>query len=79
MSCSMYCKGCKPSASGHDCEPRRAYQRNDDFAVGCRLEVVGLLEVLSNETVVVDFAVDCEDDGVVGVGQRLGARLCDGC
>lgn len=34
--------------------------------------------MLSDQTVVVDFTVDGENDGVVGVGQRLGARLCGG-
>jgi hypothetical protein len=53
------------------------HQRNDNLAVGRRLEVVRLLEVLPNQTVVVDLAVDGKDDGLVGVGQGLSARLCE--
>jgi hypothetical protein len=34
--------------------------------------------VLSDQTVVVDFTVDSKDDGLVGVGQGLGAGLCWG-
>jgi hypothetical protein len=38
--------------------------------------VVGLLQVFPDATVVIDLTVDGENDGLVGVGQRLGARLC---
>jgi hypothetical protein len=50
-------------------------QRNDDLAVGCGLEGIALLELLSDQTVVVDLAVDGQNNGLVGVGQGLGARL----
>ena len=52
------------------------YQGNDDLAVGRRLEVIRLLQVLPDLSVVVDLAVGGEDDGLIGVGQGLGARLC---
>lgn len=55
-----------------------SYQWNDDLAIGSGLEVVGCLEVLSDQTMVVDLTVDGEDDSLVGVGQRLGAGLCNG-
>lgn len=38
--------------------------------------MVGLLQALPDETVVVDLAVDGERDGVIGVGEGLGAALC---
>lgn len=57
------------------CGAADSYQRNNDLAIRVRLEVVRLLEVLSNQTMVVDFAVDGEDNGVVGVGQWLSARV----
>ena len=34
-----------------------------------------VLEVLSDQTVVIDFTVDGENDGVIGVGKGLSARL----
>lgn len=37
--------------------------------------MVGLLQVLPDETVVVDLAIDGERDGLVGVGEGLGAAL----
>ena len=52
------------------------YQGNDDLTVGVSLEVVGGLQVLADQTVVVDLAIDGEDDGAVGIGQGLSARLC---
>ena len=52
-----------------------AYQRDDNLAIRCRLEVVGLLEMFPDATVVVDLTVDGKDDRLVGVGQRLGTRL----
>jgi hypothetical protein len=55
---------------------RSSYQGNDDLTIRCGLEVVLLLEVLSNVTMVVDLTVDGENDAVVGVGQGLSARLC---
>lgn len=53
-----------------------SYQRNDNFTVGSGLEVVLVLEVLSNQTMVVNFTVDSEDDGVIRVGKGLSTRLC---
>lgn len=53
-----------------------SYQRNDNFTVGSGLELVLVLEVLSDQTMVVDFTVDGEDDGVIRVGKRLSTRLC---
>jgi hypothetical protein len=51
------------------------YQGNDNLAIRLCLEVVWLLQVLSDLTVVVDLAVDGKDDGVIGVGQGLSTRL----
>lgn len=51
------------------------YQRNDDFAVRRGLKVVLPVEFSSNQTVVVDLAVDGEDDGVVLVGEGLSTRF----
>jgi hypothetical protein len=53
------------------------YQRNDDLAVGMCLEVICVLQMLSDETMVIDLAVDSQNNGVIGVGQGLGARLCE--
>lgn len=50
-------------------------QRNNDLAVRMRLEVVGGLQGLSDQSVVVDFAVDGKDDGVILVGERLSTGL----
>ena len=54
------------------------YQRNDDLAVGVCLEVIRVLQVLADETMVVNLTVDSQDNGVIGVGQGLSARLCKG-
>jgi hypothetical protein len=53
-----------------------SYQGNDNLTIRGGLEVVLLLEVLSDVTMVVDLTVDGENDAVVGVGQGLSARLC---
>jgi hypothetical protein len=34
--------------------------------------MVRVLQVLANEAVVVDFAIGGEDNGLVGIGKRLG-------
>ena len=52
------------------------YQRNDDFAVRGGLEVVGGLQVLPDQTVVVDLAVDGKDNALVGIGEWLSSALC---
>ena len=38
--------------------------------------MVLLLEVSSDQTVVVNLTVDGEDDAIVGIGQGLSTRLC---
>jgi len=40
------------------------------------LERSGVLERLSEVKVVVDFAVDGEDDGLIVVDERLGTGVC---
>ena len=52
------------------------HQRNDDLAIGGGLEVVGGLQVLPDETVVVDLAVDGEDNALIGIGKWLSSALC---
>jgi hypothetical protein len=54
---------------------RRPYQRNDDFAVRVCLEVVGRLEALAEDAVVVDFAIDGERDSLLLVDQGLRTRV----
>jgi len=51
-------------------------QGNDDLAVGVGLEGVGFGEVLAQDLVVVDFAVDGEGDGLIVAEDGLGAGLC---
>lgn len=51
------------------------HQRNDDLAVRRGLEVIWLLQVLPDKTVVVDFAVDGKDDGIIGIGEWLSSAL----
>jgi hypothetical protein len=50
-------------------------QRDDNLAVGTSLEGVDIVEVLANEAVVVNLAIDGKDDRVVLVGQGLSTRL----
>jgi hypothetical protein len=52
-----------------------AHQWYDDLAVRVRLERVGRLEALAYPAMVVDLAVDGQNDAVVLVGQRLRAGL----
>ncbi len=49
----------------------RPYQRDDDLAVRVGLELVGLLEVLPQRSMVVDLAIDGQGDGFLLVGQGL--------
>lgn len=47
-------------------------ERDDHLAVGMCLEVVWSFERLSNDSVVVDLAVDGQSDCVIVVDKRLG-------
>lgn len=78
VSNSVYCTEAVVSlVLLHNSWARRiSYQGNDNLTVGGGLEVVLLLEVLSDVTMVIDLTVDGENDAVVGVGQGLSARLC---
>lgn len=55
---------------------RHTHQVHDHLAVGMCLERSGVLERLSEVKVVVDFAVDGEDDGLIVVDERLGTGVC---
>jgi hypothetical protein len=46
-----------------------------DLTIGVRLEVIWVLEPFSNDSVVVDFAIDGKGNAVVAVGERLSARV----
>jgi hypothetical protein len=52
------------------------HQRNDDFAIRGGLEVVGLLQALPDQTVVVDLAIDGEDNALISIGKWLSSALC---
>jgi hypothetical protein len=54
----------------------RTHQRNDDLAIRGGLEVVCLLQRLPDKTVVVDLAIDGEDNALVGIGKGLSSALC---
>lgn len=51
------------------------HQGDDDFTVGAGLEVVLVLQGLTDQTMVVDLSVDGEDDALIVVGKGLGAGL----
>ena len=48
----------------------------DDLAIRLSLEVGSLGAHLTESLVVIDLAVNGEDQGLVVVGQGLGTRLC---
>jgi hypothetical protein len=45
------------------------------FAIGVSLEVVWVLESFSNESVVVDFAIDSKGNAFIAVGEWLGSTV----
>ena len=51
------------------------YQGYYDFAIRMCLEVVRLLELLSQDSVIVDFAIDSEEYGLFVVDNRLCTRI----
>jgi hypothetical protein len=51
------------------------HQRNDNLAIGVRLEVVLGVQVFPEDAVVVDLAVDSEGEGLVIVNKGLGAGI----
>lgn len=55
---------------------RCPYQRNNDFAIRVRLEVVGRLEGFAKDTMVVDLAVDGQGNGFLVVDERLRSGVC---
>ena len=46
-----------------------------DFAIGVGFEVVWGLEALSDEPMVVNFAIDRKGNALVAVGERLSSRV----
>ena len=48
-----------------------SYQWDYDFAIGVCLEVIGLLQPLSDQSVVVYLAIDCKRNGLILVGNWL--------
>ena len=38
--------------------------------------MVGVLQVLANQSVVVDLAIDGEDNALIGIGEWLSSALC---
>lgn len=52
-----------------------SYQRNDNLAVGVRLEVILGVKVLPQDAVVVDLAVDGKGEGLIVVDEGLGTGV----
>lgn len=52
-----------------------SYQWNYNLAIRVRLKVVRLFQLLPQNTVVVDLAVDRKRDGLIIVNERLSAAL----
>lgn len=50
-------------------------QRDDDFAVAVGFEIVWALELLAQDSVVVDFSIDGQGNGALVVDQWLGAGV----
>ena len=46
-----------------------------DFTVGVGLEMVGLLELLAQHPMVVNFAIDRKGEGAIIIDQRLGSAV----
>lgn len=57
-------------------QKRMTHEVHDDFAVGMCLEHCRLLEVFPKQTMVVDLAIDCQDNAAVLVDERLSSRIC---
>jgi hypothetical protein len=51
------------------------HQWDYDFAIGMRLEVIGVLEPLSDKSVVIDLSIDCESNCLILVSERLRAAV----
>lgn len=47
------------------------HQRNDNLTIRMRLEVIRLLQTLSDHPMVIDLSIDCESNRLVLVGQWL--------
>lgn len=52
-----------------------SYQWYYNFAIGVSLEVVRGLESLSNDSVVVDLAIDSKGNGLITVGKWLSSTI----
>jgi hypothetical protein len=50
-------------------------QWNDDLTVRCGLEVVGVLQILPDQSMIVDLAIDGKYNALIGVGKRLCSAL----
>jgi hypothetical protein len=46
-----------------------------DFAIGVSLEVIRGLESFSNNSMVIDFSVDCQGDALVAVREGLSSAF----
>jgi hypothetical protein len=52
-----------------------SYQWDYNFTIGVSLEVVGVLETFANESVVIDFTIDCKGNSFIFVGEWLRATV----
>jgi hypothetical protein len=52
-----------------------SYQRDDDFAIGISLECNIRSEALTKGNMIVNFAVNSQDNFPIVAGQRLGAAV----
>jgi len=52
------------------------YQRYYDFAIGVGLEVVRMLQLLAQDSMIIDLAIDGERQRSIIIDKRLGASIC---
>ena len=60
----------------YNCDATDAYQGYYDFAIGVRLEWVWLGQLLSENLVVVDLAIDGQSDGPIFAQKGLCSAVC---
>ena len=59
----------------HKYWPEDTYQGDNDFAIGMGLELIGMFQLLAQDSVVVDLAIDRQGEGAILVEKRLGTGV----
>ena len=78
LSCSRYCSAFTVSyLRGNESSVDETYEGNDNFAIRVGLEGIGILQAVPKFCVVVDLAVDGQNNLSIVTHEGLSTRVCE--